>query len=367
MPSFFRIYIDEKDYISVPIEATTTAANLKEVILTKRKVTKANQQLHIISKGDKNEIRHLNPEDLVLPAVTEAGGPEARIVFGNELLPKFSSKARRQSLMMCIPQLKDVDETILSRLSKDFRVDRQRNSLKDKDRAKDKDDSLARTAELPEGFLEEGENKEVKNHWTTHVLQDVLCLLCQKILVAPVVSSCGHSVCKACSTTVTNCPECCKPISSMEMFPCHDLNDILKRLQTSKESSWAQGDDYELKDDSVAVQQEGAAKSRLQAQNSIAAKAALALESVFNEINKKADQGAFLVYLSQDQLYPEISEKKQKEKKHDVYSKVHSIVTKRLKEMHYVFENVDHNPETNKKFSTFDPKNIRYLVKWGNA
>lgn len=219
---------------------------------------------------------------------------------------------------------------------------------------------------------------------------------------------CGHVVCEECLIVknLALCPTCGDLVKMEEYVPCHLLNTILKQLALRRarlagtmsthhrttvqkregERSARRSDtplhlagteDFSHLDDEFEYKsflnaggiaqfwgdsRMGAASARLRTLNALISFAARVVNKITDETERSASAGRFASYFSQHDLYPELTDAKIKEKKHPLWSKVHSIVLRKMKEQKYFFETLSADPKTGKRYPSFDANNTRYQV-----
>eukprot|EP00462_Mataza_sp_D1_P000724 CAMPEP_0175094920 /NCGR_PEP_ID=MMETSP0086_2-20121207/3864_1 /TAXON_ID=136419 /ORGANISM="Unknown Unknown, Strain D1" /LENGTH=498 /DNA_ID=CAMNT_0016368103 /DNA_START=63 /DNA_END=1556 /DNA_ORIENTATION=- len=214
---------------------------------------------------------------------------------------------------------------------------------------------------------------------------EMACGLCTKQLVRPVVGPCGHVICEDClvsSRGVGVCPDCPRVTEFNQYRPVYLLNQILFQSKHPRDSSVDREDRWRkeyiahyryrhfVEDNGWDVGKRGgharlgAHSARLRSLTTLWTRADEVEKHINNSIREATSDGEFKVFFTQDELYPEATPSKVKEKKHEFASKIHSLVCFKLKENQYSLDTLDRDPDTNKAFSSFDPHNKRYVVKW---
>lgn len=248
------------------------------------------------------------------------------------------------------------------------------------------------------------EEVEKEQNIPTPTFESPLCPVCRLMMRRPMVGICGHVVCEECLIVknLATCPTCGVLLKMDEFVPCHFLNNILKQIsmrkaneegktqtaertkvikrkQSSREvhamekgeldfSEVEEKFEYESVADAGSYAQFlgdsaiGASSARLRTLNALISMARDVVDRITLQINHQASTGRFKSFFSQHDLYPALTELKMKEKKHPLYSKVHSILLRKMKEQKYEMVTLNYDPKTHKKYSSFDPRNIRYQV-----
>lgn len=244
-----------------------------------------------------------------------------------------------------------------------------------------------------------------------------LCPVCRQLMTRPMTGLCGHVVCEECLIVknLALCPTCGDLVKMEDYVPCHLLNTVLKQLALrrarlagtvtcnnrtivmKRESvrsprrtaplmqnehgehvqALAGAEDFSHIDDEFEYKsflnaggiaqfwgdsRMGASSARLRTLNALITLADRVVKLILDATERTASAGRFKSFFSQHDLYPELTEAKIKEKKHPLWSRVHFIVLRKMKEHKYDFVTLNSDPKTGKKFSGFDPKNTRYQV-----
>jgi len=264
----------------------------------------------------------------------------------------------------------------------------------------------------------------VKHEDEPPTFEHPLCPVCRQLMARPMTGLCGHVVCEECLIVknLALCPTCGDLVKMEDYVPCHLLNIILKQLALRRArlagtvnahnrtivqkrgtvglspcvsyrsllqkplvqnvhgeaiQAVAGAEDFSHIDDEFEYKsflnaggiaqfwgdsRMGASSARLRTLNSLITLADRVVKLILAATASTASAGRFKSYYSQHDLYPELTEAKLKEKKHPLWSKVHYIVLRKMKEYKYLFETLNSDPKTGKKYTSFDPKHTRYQV-----